>query len=69
MTTPRQYSLVKAVLAEEYEDQYPFANGDTFIFLGEIIQMPGHCVIAAKNGQVLFGYHTDNFVELTEDEA
>lgn len=51
-----------------YEDQYPFKTGQHFLFLGEIVQMPGHCIIVDKQGKVFWGYHTDNFREPTEDE-
>ncbi|MCD0460144.1 hypothetical protein [Roseiconus lacunae] len=42
----------------------------TYIFFGEIPNMRGHCVVADhQTGQLYSGYHTENFVELTEDEA
>jgi hypothetical protein len=54
----------------EYHKEYPFSKYDTFIMLGEIEQMLGHCVIAhSKTGQIYIGYHTSDFVELTEDEV
>jgi hypothetical protein len=32
--------------------------------------MLGHCVVADhKTGRVYSGYHTENFVELSEDEV
>lgn len=32
--------------------------------------MPGHCVVADHaTGQIFSGYHTENFVEIDEDEA
>ena len=32
--------------------------------------MPGHCVVADhRSGKIYSGYHTDKFVELTEEEA
>jgi hypothetical protein len=38
--------------------------------LGEIDQMDGHCVVAdIKTGQIYSCYHTENFVELSEDEV
>jgi hypothetical protein len=40
------------------------------VFFGEIPNMPGHCVVADhRSGQIYVGYHTDDFVELTEEEA
>jgi len=47
---------------------YPFKEGDLLLSLGEIKNMPGHCVVVDRNGNVLWGYHTENFREPTEDE-
>jgi hypothetical protein len=52
-----------------YHCQYPFTQKDTFLFLGEVRQMPGHCVVATKDGRVIWGYHTANFVVISEDEC
>lgn len=48
---------------------YPFKEGDTVFVFGDIAHMPGHCVIATKDGKVHMGYHTDNFVRLTDEEV
>lgn len=48
--------------------QYPFKTGQCFIFLGEIVQMPGHCIVADRKGKIHWGFHTDNFRDPTEDE-
>ncbi len=71
---PRQNALVK--LEEEYakflkssESDIPLIQEEVFIFLGEIPNMPGHCVVAGhKSGRIYSGYHVENFLELTEDE-
>ena len=55
-------------LWEQYKAQYPFTLGERVLFLGEIAEMPGHCVVVKRDGRVMWGYHTDNFRELTEDE-
>lgn len=72
-TIPRKLSLVKFDMGNSPESDwkyYPFAEHDHFIFMGEIPNMPEHCVIVnVKTGQVFSCYHTDNFVELTEDEV
>jgi hypothetical protein len=47
---------------------YPFNPNEVMLFLGEILQMPGHCVVVRRSGQVVWGYHTDNFREPTDDE-
>jgi len=70
---PQQYSLVTfnfSALAEEHHKKYPFRQGNLYVFLGELANMKGHCVVADHiTGQIFSGYHTDNFVELTEDEV
>lgn len=81
LTHPREWNwiqkklkpltLVKFNLGEEgegYYGQYPFKKDETVVFLGEIRKMPGHCIVANREGQVHWGYHTENFIELTEDE-
>jgi len=40
------------------------------VFLGEIPNMPGHCVVAdVKTGKVRTGLHTDRFEEIPEEET
>jgi len=56
-------------IPEDYMQKYPFRNGDIVLFMGEVEQMPEHSVIATRDGKVHFGYHSDWFVKLTEDEA
>lgn len=54
----------------EYYDEYPFNVNLTYIMLGEINHMPGHCVVMEfLSGKLYAGYHTENFVELTEEEV
>ena len=53
----------------EFHSQYPFARHDVFVMLGEVDRMEGHCVVAHfKTGQIFVNYHTDNFVELPDEE-
>ena len=56
-------------LPVERHSQYPFVRNDFLLYLGEVRQMPGHCVVATKDGRVVWGYHTENFVEIPEDEC
>ena len=70
---PRQYSLVKFnydnVPIELHKD-YPFKKTNTYIFFGDIPNMPGHCiVIDFKTGNIFSGFHTDRFIEIPEDET
>jgi len=57
-------------LPSRYRKQYPFRRGAMYVFLGEIRNMAGHCVVAdARTGRLYSGYHTENFVELTAHEV
>jgi hypothetical protein len=70
---PRQYALVRFVyddIPAEHHSQYPFTRQGIYVFLGEIPNMPGHCVVAEHpRGQIFSGYHTESFAEVPEDQA
>lgn len=70
---PRKLSLVRfdvTKLPRGTRRKYPFQAGATYIFFGEIPDMPGHCVVAEQRSrQIYLGYHTDHFVDLTEEET
>lgn len=55
---------------EVYEKYYGKIFGEKlFVFLGEIPQCPGHCILADLfTGRVIGMYHTENFREATENE-
>ena len=53
----------------EHHSKYPFTRNEILLFLGEVQQMPGHSVVATKDGRVVWGYHTDNFLVIPKDEA
>jgi hypothetical protein len=69
----RNMSLVKFDyddVPEKYHKMYPFEDGESYLFLGEIVNMPGHCaVVCSQTGRTYIGYHTEDFIELTEDEV
>lgn len=69
---PRDLSLVKfepSQTSDSFHRKYPFRRGIVYIFVGEIPNMPGHCVVVnRKTGKIYSGYHIENFVELEEDE-
>lgn len=73
MKKPRHLSLVKFDLGSlpvGCRDKYPFEPNVAYIFFGEIPNMPGHCIVAhSQTGRMFTGYHTENFVELTEEEV
>lgn len=72
---PRQYALVK--IEPEHKKRLEANASDSillkekaFIFLGEIPNMPEHCVVAGKDsGKIFSGYDIDNFKELSGDEV
>ena len=70
---PRYLSLVRFNLDAvpvEYRAKYPFVDGRPYLFFGEIPNMPGHCVVADhQTGQIYSGYHTENFIELQDDDV
>jgi len=48
---------------------YPWKKGDSLLYLGEIVNMPGHCSVVTRKGEVHWGYHTENFRLATEEEV
>jgi hypothetical protein len=69
---PRKLSLVRfkaEAIPPSYLRKYPFKAGRAYLFFGEITNMGGHCVVEDhRTGKIYSGYHTENFVELTEEE-
>lgn len=70
---PRKLSLVRFIadgVSPASMGKLPFRRGVAYLFLGEIPNMRGHCVVAEQeSGRIYAGYHTENFVELTEEET
>ena len=70
MSEPRQYALVRFdydSLPKEYHKGYPFEKKTRYIYLGEIPNFGGHCIVMDDNGKHYVGFHTDNFIELIDD--
>lgn len=71
----KQYTLVKfdySNISDEWKKEYleVFEPDKVYIYLGEIVQRPGHCIVVEmKTGKIISGYHTENFIELTENEC
>jgi hypothetical protein len=67
---PRPLSLVRfrfEACPVEFHSKYPFTQQRVYLFLGEIANMPGHCVVCDHPfGQIYSGFHTENFVEVEE---
>ena len=73
--TPRNLSIVRFTLSKKfgkfYEKAYPFKADREYVFLGEIPNIPGHCIVTdfkanSYIGEPLFyiGYSTDVFEEI-----
>jgi hypothetical protein len=51
-----------------YKETFPLKK--LFVYLGEIKQAKGHCILAdLETGKIIGMYHTYNFREATEDEC
>jgi len=78
MAKPRRCSLVRFIdntideprLSNNRPVVYmPFIPGHIYVFLGEIPNMDGHCIIADYvTGNIYCGYPTDIFKEIPEEE-
>jgi len=57
-------------VTEEYKKEYYSKFQDKkYLFMGEIKQMPGHCVVCDfESGEMIIGYHTHNFIEVANNE-
>lgn len=71
--SPRPLSLVRYrydAVPVDFHAKYPFMIGRTYVYLGEIPNMPGHCVVADHvTGQVHSGYHCENFEEIDPNDV
>jgi hypothetical protein len=68
--TPRTMSFVTFTDDWTKDSKPIFKNSWRFIFLGEIVQNPGCCVVACHDtGKIFSGYHTERFREMTRDEC
>lgn len=66
---PRLNALVKYATCLD-ERVGPFGKKAVLVYLGEIPNMPGHCVVAdVKTGRIHAGFHSDRFTEILEDET
>ena len=76
MKDPRQYSLVKLEkeakewLEDNDHKDCPLLKEEAFVYLGEIPNMEGHCVVIGNSTKtILSGYHIDNFEEISPEET
>lgn len=52
-------------LSEQYKFYFTYMEGKRFIFLGEILNKPGHCLVLDPNTKETYSqYHTMNFTQV-----
>jgi len=80
---PRPYSFVRFKfenVAEEdksYYTHFQLEKNQILLFISEIANMPGHCIVTkltsnkdeSDSVRTYTGYHTSDFVELTDEEV
>lgn len=70
---PKKLSLVRfdaPWLSPQQRRAVPFTKSGVYLFLGEVANMPEHCVVMDyKANRTYVGYHTDNFIQLADDET
>lgn len=59
---PRINTLVQFINPFK-ESFYPFEDKEILLYLGEVKNMKGHCIVANKEGKIFWGYHIENFKE------
>lgn len=48
--------------------RHPLHFGDRVYYLGDIPNVPGHCIVATDGGKLVPMIHTDELRQATEDE-
>lgn len=49
-------------------NQHPLVYGEIVYFLGEIPNVPGHCIVAKYSGQVVPMVHPEDFRKAKDEE-
>lgn len=71
--TAKQYRIIPPLSIVKWIGNFnytvhPFNTNDSYIYHGEIPNMPGHCVVSnMKTGQLYSGYHCIDFKVVIED--
>jgi len=61
--------VLEALPSAEHYKYRAWKNGQTFLFLFEIENMPGHGAFVDGAGKIWWGMHLDDFRMTTEDET
>ena len=46
-----------------------FLSNDSFVYLGELVNMKGHGIYAGRDGRVYWGFHPEDFEMVPEDDV
>lgn len=68
----RPMSLVKYdfdSIDKEWYKHIPLKKNSRLIFIGEILQVPGHGLFVDLDSKKCMVFHPDEFIEVPEDEA
>jgi len=66
MIKPNSLVIFDPAFTEEewingWEKAFPFKRGETLVCLGEIRQMPNHCIVVNSKGKVFWGFDSGHF--------
>jgi hypothetical protein len=53
----------------EIPKKHPLKRNEVVVFIGNIPNVPGHCVVAKHNGKVVWMVHISDFRIATEEEV
>lgn len=56
------------IFTSDYGDNYCIKDGQIVYFLGNIPNVPGHCIVAKSDGKVVTMVHTDEIRKAKDSE-
>lgn len=51
------------------DKRHPLKYGEVVLYLGDIVNCPGHCCVVKYSGESIWMVHTEDFRTGTEDEV
>lgn len=68
----KKFEQYEAVVFEPWsyrpDERHPLKYGELVYYLGEIPNVPGHCIVARYTGEVVPMIHPDDLREAREEE-
>ena len=53
---------------QKVDKTHPLKYGETVLYLGEVVNVPGHCAVAKDTGLVVWLLHPEDFRKAKESE-